>query len=159
VEYLHPSRTHNALATSFIFLSTTHYHEADFPWSVTNADSLFRHIQLSYRFIPTSQRFKGCTPRSNHRLSPSLKDPLCRTWEISGIIFGQGYGSSFLSQSYRLVVPVFTFYIPVPPNSRSSARSKLTRLTIQQFHELSTDVYDELVRRKNENERMSCNYI
>ncbi|KAJ7125010.1 hypothetical protein C8R44DRAFT_703005 [Mycena epipterygia] len=39
-----------------------------------------------------------------------------------------------------------------PPNSRSSARQKLTRLTIQQFHELSTDVYDELVRRKNEKE-------
>ncbi|KAJ6497791.1 hypothetical protein C8R45DRAFT_1211619 [Mycena sanguinolenta] len=39
-----------------------------------------------------------------------------------------------------------------PANSRSSARQKLTRLTIQQFHELSTDVYDELVRRKNEKE-------
>lgn len=36
------------------------------------------------------------------------------------------------------------------PNSRSTARQKLTRLTIQQFHELSTDVYDELVRRQNE---------
>ncbi|KAF8170320.1 hypothetical protein K438DRAFT_221565 [Mycena galopus ATCC 62051] len=36
-----------------------------------------------------------------------------------------------------------------PPNSRSAARQKLTRLTIQQFHELSADVYDELVRRKN----------
>ncbi|KAJ7677640.1 hypothetical protein B0H17DRAFT_1182478 [Mycena rosella] len=35
------------------------------------------------------------------------------------------------------------------PNSRMTARQKLTRLTIQQFHELSTDVYDELVRRKN----------
>ncbi|KAJ7594607.1 hypothetical protein C8J56DRAFT_821455 [Mycena floridula] len=39
-----------------------------------------------------------------------------------------------------------------PPNSRSTARQKLTRLTIQQFHELSTDVYDELVRRKKEKE-------
>ncbi|KAJ7232792.1 hypothetical protein B0H12DRAFT_1328021 [Mycena haematopus] len=39
-----------------------------------------------------------------------------------------------------------------PANSRSTARQKLTRLTIQQFHELSTDVYDELVRRKNEKE-------
>ncbi|KAF5345295.1 hypothetical protein D9758_008477 [Tetrapyrgos nigripes] len=38
------------------------------------------------------------------------------------------------------------------PNSRSAARQKLTRLTIQQFHELSTDVYDELIRRKNEKE-------
>ncbi|KAF8813736.1 hypothetical protein BYT27DRAFT_7180495 [Phlegmacium glaucopus] len=45
-----------------------------------------------------------------------------------------------------------SYLAKVPPNSRSSARSKLTRLTIQQFHELSTDVYDELVRRKNENQ-------
>lgn len=36
-----------------------------------------------------------------------------------------------------------------PANSRSTARQKLTRLTRQQFQELSTDVYDELVRRKN----------
>ena len=59
----------------------------------------------------------------------------------------------------RRAVSAFTFYIQVLPNSRSSARSKLTRLTIQQFHELSTDVYDELVRRKSENEGTSCNYI
>lgn len=36
-----------------------------------------------------------------------------------------------------------------PANSRSTARQKLTRLTRQQFQELSTDVYDELLRRKN----------
>ncbi|KAL4249268.1 hypothetical protein ABKN59_007261 [Abortiporus biennis] len=36
-----------------------------------------------------------------------------------------------------------------PAGSRSSARQKLTRLTRQQFQELSTDVYDELLRRKN----------
>ncbi|TFK45585.1 hypothetical protein OE88DRAFT_1729622 [Heliocybe sulcata] len=36
-----------------------------------------------------------------------------------------------------------------PANSRSSARQKLTRLTKQQFQELSTDVFDELMRRKN----------
>ncbi|KAL7412917.1 hypothetical protein BDY24DRAFT_391588 [Mrakia frigida] len=34
-----------------------------------------------------------------------------------------------------------------PPNSRANAREKLTRLTRQQFQELSTDVYDELMRR------------
>jgi Spa2 Homology Domain (SHD)-containing protein len=42
-------------------------------------------------------------------------------------------------------------FIPPPPepaNSRSTARQKLTRLTRQQFQELSTDVYDELIRRK-----------
>lgn len=38
---------------------------------------------------------------------------------------------------------------PEPLNSRSSAREKLTRLTKQQFQELSTDVYDELIRRNN----------
>ncbi|PAV24137.1 cell polarity [Pyrrhoderma noxium] len=36
-----------------------------------------------------------------------------------------------------------------PANARASAREKLTRLTRQQFQELSTDVYDELLRRKN----------
>ncbi|KAF8650048.1 hypothetical protein AX16_005438 [Volvariella volvacea WC 439] len=34
-------------------------------------------------------------------------------------------------------------------SSRSSAREKLTRLTVQQFGELTTDVYDELVRRRH----------
>ncbi|KAF9240371.1 hypothetical protein BU15DRAFT_87619 [Melanogaster broomeanus] len=41
-----------------------------------------------------------------------------------------------------------TYLAKAPPNSRSTARQKLTRLTKQQFQELSTDVYDELVRRK-----------
>ncbi|KAG6381880.1 hypothetical protein JVT61DRAFT_495 [Boletus reticuloceps] len=38
--------------------------------------------------------------------------------------------------------------LAAPANSRSTARQKLTRLTRQQFQELSTDVYDELIRRK-----------
>lgn len=42
----------------------------------------------------------------------------------------------------------FLFCPKEPANSRSTARQKLTRLTRQQFQELSTDVYDELVRRK-----------
>lgn len=33
------------------------------------------------------------------------------------------------------------------PTARASAREKLTRLTRLQFLELSTDVYDELMRR------------
>lgn len=33
------------------------------------------------------------------------------------------------------------------PSARASAREKLTRLTKLQFQELSTDVYDELMRR------------
>ena len=79
---------YNVLAASYLFLSTTHYHEAEFPWSITNANSFFRHIQLSYRFLSTSQRFKGCTRCSNHRLPSGLENPLCRTWKISGVIFG-----------------------------------------------------------------------
>ena len=46
--------------------------------------------------------------------------------------------------------PMLTsFTLTEPANSRSTARQKLTRLTRQQFQELSTDVYDELMRRKN----------
>ncbi|KAH8087889.1 hypothetical protein BXZ70DRAFT_540058 [Cristinia sonorae] len=41
-----------------------------------------------------------------------------------------------------------SYLVREPANSRSTARQKLTRLTRQQFQELSTDVYDELVRRK-----------
>lgn len=42
----------------------------------------------------------------------------------------------------------YVLNIVAPANSRSTARQKLTKLTKQQFQELSTDVYDELVRRK-----------
>ena len=57
--------------------------------------------------------------------------------------------------SPRVVCPLcfhsssLTFIPSEPANSRSTARQKLTRLTRQQFQELSTDVYDELIRRKN----------
>ncbi|KAJ6571970.1 hypothetical protein B0H19DRAFT_1255900 [Mycena capillaripes] len=44
------------------------------------------------------------------------------------------------------------YFARSPPGRRSTARQKLTRLTVQQFYELSTDVYDELIRRKNEKE-------
>lgn len=36
-----------------------------------------------------------------------------------------------------------------PVNSNSATRQKITRLTGPQFEELSTDIYDEVVRRKN----------
>lgn len=55
------------------------------------------------------------------------------------VLFPLNLHSSFLT----LLVP------SEPANSRSTARQKLTRLTRQQFQELSTDVYDELIRRKN----------
>ncbi|KAJ3733812.1 hypothetical protein DFJ43DRAFT_196298 [Lentinula guzmanii] len=47
----------------------------------------------------------------------------------------------------------FTVYpARVPSKFRSTTRQKLTLLTIQQFHELSNDVFDELIRRKSERE-------
>ncbi|KDQ56393.1 hypothetical protein JAAARDRAFT_59275 [Jaapia argillacea MUCL 33604] len=39
--------------------------------------------------------------------------------------------------------------VPEVSGSRVTAREKLLKLTALQFHELSTDVCDELVRRKN----------
>jgi hypothetical protein len=47
-------------------------------------------------------------------------------------------------------------YLAEPANSRSTARQKLTRLTRQQFQELSTDVYDELIRRKTNSDGIQC---
>ncbi|KAF8970614.1 hypothetical protein BDZ97DRAFT_1790124 [Flammula alnicola] len=43
-----------------------------------------------------------------------------------------------------------SYLASVPLNLRSNARSKLTRLMVIQFYELSTDVCDELVRRRVE---------
>lgn len=53
--------------------------------------------------------------------------------------------------SYLKVSLITSCYVE-PANARASAREKLTRLTRQQFQELSTDVYDELLRRKNNTE-------
>lgn len=36
------------------------------------------------------------------------------------------------------------------PTARTAARQKLSRLNNLQFHELATDVYDELMRRNND---------
>jgi protein SPA2 len=49
----------------------------------------------------------------------------------------------------------FLYSISELPNSRVGAREKLTRLTRQQFQELSTDVYDELIRRDTRSESRS----
>ncbi|KAI9449387.1 hypothetical protein F5148DRAFT_1247904 [Russula earlei] len=46
-----------------------------------------------------------------------------------------------------------------PANSRSTARQKLTRLTRQQFQELSTDVYDELIRRKTNSDNNQVPFL
>ncbi|KZS88925.1 hypothetical protein SISNIDRAFT_552392 [Sistotremastrum niveocremeum HHB9708] len=43
--------------------------------------------------------------------------------------------------------------------SRSNAREKLTRLTLQQFQELSTDVYDELVRRNGNSSKNEVPFL
>ncbi|KAJ3261211.1 component of the polarisome [Boothiomyces macroporosus] len=64
-----------------------------------------------------------------------------------------------LSELARLHYRLFTDFLRVDlpqlrnqsGNTRSSAREKLTRLSKNQFSELSTDVYDELNRRLKEN--------
>ncbi|VDC07732.1 unnamed protein product [Peniophora sp. CBMAI 1063] len=50
------------------------------------------------------------------------------------------------------VVYLESYLVNERPNTRIAARQKLTRLTRPQFHELSTDVYDEVVRRKNKDD-------
>ncbi|KAK2464198.1 hypothetical protein APHAL10511_003655 [Amanita phalloides] len=92
---------------------------------------------------PTPTTFSGISNYRNtdsYRSAKNLAVPSTDYRSLSKIHFDElsRYLSVYLAKS--------------PPNSRTTARQKLTRLTIQQFHELSTDVYDELMRRKNENE-------
>ena len=48
----------------------------------------------------------------------------------------------------------------LPSSARSNAKDKLSRLTRTQYHELATDVYDEMQRRiKNSVERIFTKFI
>ncbi|KAJ7502873.1 hypothetical protein B0H11DRAFT_607464 [Mycena galericulata] len=104
-----------------------------------------RNNQSSRRASPTGTAFSGISNYRSESYRP-LRDknvppvPPIDYRSVSEIHFNEldRYLAAYLAKA--------------PPNSRSTARQKLTRLTIQQFHELSTDVYDELVRRKNEKE-------
>lgn len=94
---------------------------------------------------PTPTAFSGISTYQNNNYRSSTRDkpgpvPQIDFRTISKTHFEElgKYLAAYLARSQ--------------PNSRSTARQKLTRLTIQQFHELSTDVYDELIRRKNERE-------
>ncbi|KAL1742355.1 hypothetical protein HDZ31DRAFT_43446 [Schizophyllum fasciatum] len=93
---------------------------------------------------PTPTAFSGISNYKTESYRPIGKDknapavPQIDYRTVSKIHFDElsSYLAAYLARSSQ--------------DSRSTARQKLTRLTIQQFHELSTDVYDELVRRKSE---------
>ena len=54
---------------------------------------------------------------------------------------------SWILSRVQTCLDELTHFAAEPPTARASAREKLTRLTKLQFQELSTDVYDELLRR------------
>ncbi|KAL1681811.1 hypothetical protein EV122DRAFT_260348 [Schizophyllum commune] len=93
---------------------------------------------------PTPTAFSGISNYKTESYRPIGKDksapavPQIDYRTVSKIHFDElsSYLAAYLARSTQ--------------DSRSTARQKLTRLTIQQFHELSTDVYDELVRRKSD---------
>ncbi|TFK62244.1 hypothetical protein BDN72DRAFT_848826 [Pluteus cervinus] len=88
---------------------------------------------------PTPTSFSGI---SNYRTESTYRKNVTST----PIDYRQVSKKHFTELSQYLAA----YLARTPANSRSTARQKLTRLTIQQFHELSTDVYDELMRRKDE---------
>ena len=97
---------------------------------------------------PKNTAFSGI---SSYRTSTSVDfDQVARTHfdELSK------YLVSYLAEGSVPLLSQFTSRLTFitlpsePANSRSSSRQKLTRLTRQQFCELSTDVYDELIRRQ-----------
>jgi hypothetical protein len=122
--------------------------------TVPDPNGVLWHIQLSHRVVPFSGSQRG-PGRADYRLSPGLQSTLYGTGEVSCKLLGCRYVQCIYFLSPLFDGRCLPWHNSAPPNSRSNARSKLTRLTIQQFHELSTDVYDELVRRNKENEGSS----
>ncbi|KAF8918076.1 hypothetical protein CPB85DRAFT_1249728 [Mucidula mucida] len=64
------------------------------------------------------------------------------------------YRQEFKTHFEQLSKYLATYLANAPPNARSSAKQKLSRITTHQFYELSTDTYDELRRRQYANEIM-----
>ena len=85
--------------------------------------------------------FDSTPPIDSYQVARTQFDELSR---YLSLYLAKGYISLYL----RRFAPTHVHSTAEPANSRSTARQKLTRLTRQQFSELSTDVYDELVRRK-----------
>ncbi|THH15019.1 hypothetical protein EW146_g5389 [Bondarzewia mesenterica] len=120
--------------------------------TTTNKTTSVRHTTIMKRSMagrasPTNTTYSGISNYRTESYRP-IKDPapldprlIARTHfeELSR------YLASYLAKE--------------PANSRSTARQKLTRLTRQQFQELSTDVYDELVRRKNNADTNEIPYL
>ena len=102
----------------------------------------------SHRIEP----YKSHRDKSSISPSPQESHQVARTYfdELSKYLasyLAKGSVSPSVTFSPHLT---FTILHSEPANSRSTARQKLTRLTHEQFQELSTDVYDELIRRKDD---------
>ncbi|KAF8483316.1 hypothetical protein DFH94DRAFT_851273 [Russula ochroleuca] len=101
---------------------------------------------------PTLTSFSGISSYRTDTYKPlrdksSASTPPIDSYQVARTYFDElsKYLSSYLAKE--------------PANSRSSARQKLTRLTRQQFQELSTDVYDELIRRKTNSDNNQVPFL
>ncbi|KAI1787840.1 hypothetical protein LXA43DRAFT_1027709 [Ganoderma leucocontextum] len=92
---------------------------------------------------PTNTTYSGISNYRTDSYKPLQADPSSK--EYSNVDPRTVARNHFEELSHYLAA----YLAKEPANSRSTARQKLTRLTRQQFQELSTDVYDELMRRKN----------
>ncbi|KAJ3271005.1 component of the polarisome [Terramyces sp. JEL0728] len=102
----------------------------------------FALLQRNYREIKSE----------NELLRNENKETNMQLKELKAMVLKQQKELSELArQHYRLFTDFLRVDLPQlrsqTGNSRSSAREKLTRLSKNQFSELSTDVYDELNRR------------
>lgn len=112
---------------------------------------------------PTNTAFSGISsyrtdPYKPFRDKSSISSPPVDSYQVARTHYDElsKYLASYLAKgalsplsiSLHFTSLLITILASEPANSRSTARQKLTRLTRQQFQELSTDVYDELIRRK-----------
>ncbi|KAG8826036.1 component of the polarisome [Serendipita sp. 401] len=135
-----------------------------------------RKFNTGEPYLPTRDDFHPKRNQARQKLStlpkPTLQDLVSDVYfelrrqypELKGIeapkdIVDPGYGD--LSMDDRTIARMHfkefqlflsAYNLTKALNSRANARERLTRLTRQQFRELSTDAYDEVVRRKSTNE-------
>ncbi|KAF9648389.1 hypothetical protein BDM02DRAFT_3082236, partial [Thelephora ganbajun] len=92
---------------------------------------------------PTTTTYSGISSYQNSTFQPrSPPNQSANYPPLDSVVIAKAH----FDELYKYLA---SYLAKEPANSRTSARQKLTRLTRQQFQELSTDVYDELLRRTN----------
>jgi hypothetical protein len=129
------------------------------PWAMKRTQQQQNNNNNTRAPSPTPTAFSGISSYASQSYRPIRDKSISNTTPAVPNLDARVVARTHFDELSRYLA---AYLARAPANSRSTARQKLTRLTKQQFQELSTDVYDELVRRKknsSENEGMSFSVV